>query len=492
MELADCREKWFFYEAHKCWCLTDIIYTEKAKAPNYQQLSIFVPEPYMKENGVIDEAGQMNGYNAFNVPVVFENNSAGYMQMKHKWLDDKRCMAHQYLACGFVYVSCGNRGKESVDKDGSFCGKVPANLVDLKTAVRFLRHNQKSLPGDYERIISVGCSAGGAMSSLLAVTGNHRDFEPYLQENGAFMEERDDVYAAQIYCPIIDLEHADLAYEWIFGADRENEASHAGPAGVMTPFQEALSRELQKRYIRYFNSLKLKHPQTHEILMLGDDGRSGNGYEYLMDCLENSAAHFLKRKKDGEQDDGITVKQYVSERKKWLDWDGEKAYIRDLDTYVLQYRRRMKPCTAFDILDGTCNENEVFGTAGCPCVHFSKGVAESIQKLKSSFPQEYEQYYEAYRKDTADEAQAHRVSLYNPMNYIGEGREGSAPHYYRIRVGAFDADTSWAVSMALALRLLETGKNVDYALVWDQPHGQADYPGEVCEWIEQICKRGKR
>ncbi|MDC7291102.1 hypothetical protein NXH76_25270 [Blautia schinkii] len=489
MELVNFREKWFYNEKRKCWCLTDVLYTEKAMAPEYQRLSIFVPKPYMKEKGVIDEEGRMNGYNARNVPVVFENNSAGYMQMKHKWLDDGRCMAQQYLDCGFVYISCGNRGKESVDEHGLLCGKVPANLVDLKTAIRFLRYNQEWLPGNYERIISVGCSAGGAMSTLLAVTGNHRDYEPYLRENGAIMEERDDVYAAQIYCPIIDLEHADLAYEWNFGADRENEASHAGPAGVMTPFQEALSRELRKRYIRYFNNLKLKHPQTDEILTLGDDGRSGSGYSYLMDCLENSAADFLRRKKDSEVSDGIAVNQYVSERKEWLDWDGEQAHIRDLDIYVLEYRRRMKPCTAFDILNGTCNENEVFGTAGHPFIHFSREVAESIQTLKESFPQEYEQYYESYRKDTVDEAQAQRVSLYNPMNYIGKGREGNAPDYYRIRVGAFDADTSWAVSMALALRLSEAGKNVDYALVWDQPHGQADYPGEVCGWIEQICRK---
>ena len=109
-------------------------------------------------------------------------------------------------------------------------GKAPVTLVDLKTAIRFLRHNRKALPGDLDRIISVGWSAGGAMSTLLGVTGDHPRYDRYLEEAGAFMDESDAVYASQIYCPIIDLEHADLAYEWCFGADAECEDSPAGPA----------------------------------------------------------------------------------------------------------------------------------------------------------------------------------------------------------------------------------------------------------------------
>ena len=144
------------------------------------------------------------------------------MQMPHVWLEGPRCYAHQYLERGFVYVSCGNRGRETRDENGKLCGKSPVNLVDLKTAVRFLRHNRAALPGNFDHIVSVGWSAGGAMSTLLSVTGNSEDYLPFLAENGAFLDERDDVFAAQIYCPIIDLEHADLAYEWMFAADHEN------------------------------------------------------------------------------------------------------------------------------------------------------------------------------------------------------------------------------------------------------------------------------
>jgi hypothetical protein len=43
--------------------------------------------------------------------------------------------------------------------------------------------------------------------------------------------------------------------------------------------------------------------------------------------------------------------------------------------------------------------------------------------------------------------------------------------------------------MELALRLHELGHPVDYALVWDEPHGDVDYPGEFCDWIEAVCAK---
>lgn len=41
--------------------------------------------------------------------------------------------------------------------------------------------------------------------------------------------------------------------------------------------------------------------------------------------------------------------------------------------------------------------------------------------------------------------------------------------------------------MTLALKLAALGKPVDYELVWEQPHSEADYSGEVCRWIDEIC-----
>lgn len=82
-----------------------------------------------------------------------------------------------------------------------------------------------------------------------------------------------------------------------------------------------------------------------------------------------------------------------------------------------------------------------------------------------------------------------RRYLINPMNYIGtEERADMAPHY-RIRVGAVTQISSLMITLTLALKLMQTKKtDVDYEIVWDEAHGRADYPGEVTEWVKEICK----
>ena len=87
----------------------------------------------------------------------------------------------------------------------------------------------------------------------------------------------------------------------------------------------------------------------------------------------------------------------------------------------------------------------------------------------------------------ADRELSRRVALLNPLNFIPSEAAHPAKHY-RIRVGASDADTSLSVSMTLAVMLQNAGHPVDYALMWDQPHSEADIPGEVLKWIDGICE----
>lgn len=565
LELSECRDAWFFDEQYQVWCLEDVLYTLKTTTPKFQRMSIFVPKAYMSAPGVINTDGAMNKFTAATAPVVFENNSAGYMQMPHTWLGGPRDEAGKYLERGMVYVTCGCRGRESRDQSGKLCGKSPWALVDLKTGIRFLRHNASALPGDLNHIISVGWSAGGAMSTLIGVTGNNERFRPYLEKNGAFMDERDDVYAAQIYCPIVDLDHADLAYEWQFHNDPENESSPAGPAGTMTPFQTALSQKLAIAYINYFNSLELTNPTTGENLKLNADGRSGSGYEYLMERLEDSVSNFLTRLEEGTLPEQYSAEDYLTgnythkvsappagspcekndvglhhagaavampvsgegpdgdkplgppslgdlvsrppkgvpyvglefpmvdapgtDKRRWLNWNGKRASITALDDYILNHRRRMKPCTSFDTLGMDSGENQEFGTSEQDYMHYNVHIAPAIESLKEEYPEEYKRYYAAFAATIGDEELADRCYLINPMNYIGSSEPDSGTAHYRIRVGACDADTAFAISMALAVKLANAGKSVDYALIWDKPHCEADYPCEVCDWIEQICGR---
>jgi hypothetical protein len=130
----------------------------------------------------------------------------------------------------------------------------------------------------------------------------------------------------------------------------------------------------------------------------------------------------------------------------------------------------------------------LYGPAKKAAVHFNLEIQEALEELKVQFPEEYDAYYEAYHAVSGDEELERQKRLNNPMYYIGTEEKADAAEHYRIRVGAMDADTSFTISMTLACKLAQAGKDVDYALVWDQPHSEADYPGEVVAWIEGITK----
>ncbi len=121
------------------------------------------------------------------------------------------------LLHGYVAVSVGARGRGLTGEDGSFIGCAPACIVDLKAAVRYLKYNRDRICGSMSHIISNGTSAGGALSALLGVTGNHPDYESFLEESRVPVPcAEDDIFAASCYCPITNLEHGDMAYEWEF------------------------------------------------------------------------------------------------------------------------------------------------------------------------------------------------------------------------------------------------------------------------------------
>ena len=98
-------------------------------------------------------------------------------------------------------VTVGARGRNTPGARG----KATVILVDLKAGIRYLHCLRNELPGDYDKIITVGTSAGGAMRSLLGCSGDRADYSPYPEEISAVMDESDAIFSAQGYCPIIDL-----------------------------------------------------------------------------------------------------------------------------------------------------------------------------------------------------------------------------------------------------------------------------------------------
>lgn len=367
------------------------------------------------------------------------------------------------LAEGYVVAIPGARGRNSqvTDSEGNtlFTGRAPKGLLDLKAAVRYLRHFDKEMPGDAERIISDGTSAGGAMSSLLGATGNHPLYEPWLREMGA-CPERDDVFAAVCYCPIIDLEHADMAYEWLYGCTN-------GVTRPLTEEQAAVSAELAALYPDYLNGLCLRKPD-------GEPLTADNCRDYLKQLLIESAQH--------AKDAGAEIADslgFVFSRGNWSGRQGEYIVDLDLERYLnyVVTTIRLKTPAAFDsegVAGGRpSGENEEFGDERGNTAHFTD---YSLRKATGQ------------PDARIDERLNRLVYLMNPMNFIADPQATKAPHWY-IRHGARDRDTSFPVPVCLALKLQNNGQQVDFKLPWNRPHA-GDYAlAELFAWMKTICQR---
>ena len=197
----------------------NIIYVAKPVSAHYQSMNIFIPQQYFE--------GRKSGkFDAASAPIFLPNGVGGYMpgeadEVKIDASGKPNAIATA-LSRGYVVAAPAARGRTLKGATGDYIGKAPAAIVDLKAAVRYLKFNDAAMPGDANRIVSNGTSAGGALSALLGASGDEAAYEPYLQELGA-AKASDKIYAASLYCPITNLKHADAAYEWIFGAQSEYE-----------------------------------------------------------------------------------------------------------------------------------------------------------------------------------------------------------------------------------------------------------------------------
>ena len=79
----------------------------------------------------------------------------------------------------------------------------PAQLIDVKSAVRFLRAHAKEYCVDQGKIFALGESAGGTMASLLGVTGNQKELD-----QGDHLDQTSAVQGVVDYYGVVDLSDA--------------------------------------------------------------------------------------------------------------------------------------------------------------------------------------------------------------------------------------------------------------------------------------------
>lgn len=450
-----------------------------------QKMNLFVPEVYY-------QGGQLNGYSLGTAPIFMPNTVGGYMPgpADQPGLDHKgRINAiFEALTHGYVVASAGIRGRTSGKRSteffeggkaeitgsdtGKMVGRAPALIVDMKAAIRYLRYNQEVIPGDTNHIITSGTSAGGALSALAGATGNSPDYAPYLEAIGA-ANEKDDIFAANCYCPIHNLEHADAAYEWLFcGCNDFHRTKHVKTehglervpySGNMTEKQIALSKELKALFPAYLNSLHLTDSSGNTLTL--DENGEGSFKEYVRSFVIKSAQRELDTHDSANRLSTLAVGGSEVEKQACLTIENGAVVALNWDSFVKTITR-MKATPAFDALDLKSPENEEFGTEEIQAKHFTVFSKE---------------HSEAGGELAAPEI----LKMLNPTAYIGKA---DTARHWRIRHGAFDRDTSLAIPVILATLLENNGYNVDFHLPWGLPHS-GDYDlEELFAWIDNLCR----
>lgn len=452
-----------------------IPYVKNIEDSTYQTLNIYVPETLA---------------DITRVPILMRTYVGGYMASTAKSPSPSDATGRA-LREGYVVCIPGSRGSNStIDRDGKtvYTGIAPNGLLDLKAAVRYLRYNDALIPGESELIFTDGTSAGGAMSSLLGATGNAIEYEPYLKTMGA-ADTRDDVFAAICYCPITDLNHADMEYEWLYGCTN---------TGVrhLSEEQITISNELSAKCPSYINSLELKDKSgniitadiykeylktfliasAHRALQEGCEIPDSIGFAFYQDksgpmgAPGNSPRQGMRHRMDDNRDAPSFGPGNAPRFNKTSDF----VSGLDLDKYLTYVATTtpLKTPPAFDqmgvLIPTPSPENKVFGNTYGDAANFTNFSLQHRLDNTSA---------------TLDAEMVERVALMNPMNFIGNDKASVAPNWY-IRHGAKDRDTSFLVPVNLATKLMNADKNVDFALPWNRPHSGDYNLDDLFNWIK--------
>jgi len=437
-----------------------LFYVTNVEDSTYQYLNVYVPDGATQQTPIFLRT-YVGGYMASPAAQPQAGDATG-----------------RALKEGYVVVIPGTRGRNSsivADKvyakkhrgvkkgQTIYTGRAPKAILDLKAAIRYLRNFDKQMPGDAERIITDGTSAGGAMSALMGATGNNPEYAELLKAMG----------------------HADMAYEWLYQQTDSRQA--------LDDTHKGYTNELAALFPAYVNSLNLKKPDgtplnadnyldylKSEIIRAAQIAKNAGaeipdsiGFSFSRSAGGMFAAPInggMRPQMQGGQPP-MGMRPMRGGRKQV----GE--YITDLDmqkylNYVVS-TQALKGVPAFDSkiegINSASGENEEFGDETGSSLNFTEFTAQK-------------------NGTTVSDAIRQNVRLLNPMSFIGDRKTTVAPHWY-IRHGARDRDTAFPVPVNFATKLQNAGKNVNFLLAWNRPHS-GDYAlDELFAWIAEIVKK---
>ena len=440
-----------------------------------QYMNIYVPEEYFNN-------GTINGYNTQTAPIFMPNAVGGYMPsqaMTPKVENGKPNSVLYALSRGYVVASPSTRGRTNKASDGNFIGKAPAVIVDLQAATAYLHANDSAMPGNANRIITNGTSAGGGVSLLQGATGNSSDFQPYLQALGAATAATN-VYAVSAYAPITNLDAADMAYEWSYNGITsfnkvtmgQGELPQANVGGNSAPPQRTMQRvNLNADDLSYSKMLSEHFPDYVNNLLLRDSlgrvlklDKNGNG------TFKNYVKEFIVAAANKAAAKGTDLSKHT-----YLVRDNKTGTIKDINWEAYNhFVSRSKAPGAFDSRANDTGENNLFGTSTTDNNHFTITAA----------------LHDSTANQDVYVENAKIVTMMNPMNYLGSPAATNA-RFYRIRYGTADSNTSVAIPLIVGTRAQNLGYRVDMATPFNVDHS-GDYDlEELFNWMDNIVKNGR-
>ncbi|KXT80964.1 subtype A tannase [Streptococcus oralis] len=539
------KTKWQYNSDDKIYYQIGISYAANPTDSSQQTLSIFVPAAYMTatENGDGTYTAELNtkanvgNYTANTAPIVIPINTPGYSSMSA--LTEYTSQAKTYTDEGFIYVSAGLRGRDS---------GAPSGVTDAKAAIRYLRYNVNQIAGDMDRIFVFGMSGGGAQSSIIGASGDSPLYDDYLKQIGAVEGVSDSVSGVMAWCPITNLDTANEAYEWSMGSTRSSLSTEEQT--ISDGLAEAYSTYINDLKLKDSKGNTLELTKSTEGIY-----QAGSYYDFVKQTVEESLNTFLANTtfpydasssssggpggsgapggnppsgQSGDTSSGSgeskntsiesvdniqrsgsstslsltgtynSIEEYIAalnSQSTWITYDSnsKKATITSMADFVKYMKSATKEMAAFDALDKSQGENELFGYGDGQGVHWDSRLATVVKGTN------YEADFKTdlAKTDSLGKSVGERINMYTPLYYLskyyGGYQTSNVAKNWRIRSGLSQGDTALSTELNLSVALQNYGiKNVDFATVWGQQHTEAEVTGNsttnFIEWVNQSLK----
>jgi hypothetical protein len=470
----------------------------------YQTMNIYVPSNATADSPIIlqDNNGGWNG----GKPGTSVTNGGSYSTNSTNTSNQKVAAA---LKAGYVIANVGCRSRlfGAQDTAGNYIAHSPAQVVDVKAAIRYLRHNDAAMPGTANRIIITGTSGGGALGVAIAASGNSRGYYPYLYELGAagvtynahkhtyHSTLKDDIFGTVLYCAITDLDHMDAAYEWMYGQTRKEIGTYTFN-NTVTPYSTAqldASDWLKENYARYLNGLGLR-----------DEKGEGLTASNFRDTIKAAAERGVEKacREVGQVQMAADIASSSYSDGSWYTIDTQCNATVDMDKYLyfVAKNTQLKLIPAADNVGSPLpfippfSESTVAGSTSQPYSNFTEWAWDNnaLHDDGVGFDDTGLVWRHFIRTD-AGKAVVKQMVMSNPIPYLLSDTNGDSAPYWYFRHGMKDRDTSFDVPVSLYYAVLNAYDvdNVNFNLAWLKPHsGDYDVP-EAYEWVAEAVDNAK-